>query len=665
MWYRSAPGRAGIRRSAAAALGFACAWLAGMQGCDTTDHSGESALLTVTVDSGMTRFSRLIVILRDTLEDDTLWRDSLPDPARLRRLPTRRYRSGPVQVLLQGFAGGLKAYEESRRFDPAARTAPRDTLIDLSAPLARFAFDTPRVLLPFGKTAALGIAILPAKADGRLDLSFSDSGVVTLSDSGRGADGIRRFGLTPRKAGSVRVIAIARAGGKRDTVDIQVSRGTSSLLPPVNQSEAWSTSARPTWNWKAGGPGGSGFFSVRIDEDALDPDSVIGDTTYTSPYDLDDGEHTLYVWARDLDGHFSPSTGLTLRIDTDPPEAPKVSPAGTEATDSPRPSWSWVPQGEGMGSYRVRIDSPDLETGAIRVDSARYTSRDSLAPGPHVLRVQERDSAGNWSPSGQATVTVVALDRTPPNAPTRRGGFGAPAWHDTLSWRSGGRGGAGVFRYLIDKADFAADHPIEIRDSAMRVPDDLDTAIALHHLRVQERDAVGNWSETGEFAFVAAHFSFLLCVADTHFVLTVAPDSTHLALSLPVRAPANDSEMALQRRQLWHRTASPSIAGGERWTSPFLAADLRFDGLDQPPRVASPGVGGSDSAWTWIRAQVPFVGGTPPPWYSWQPVGVPKLLTVSGGPIADSTSLGIEDFGDDIGRQYWRIETQMEKWWIE
>jgi hypothetical protein len=650
---------------AAAAIGFACAWLAGTQGCDAVDHSGESGLMTVLVDSGMTRYSKLYVILRDSAGDDTLWRDSLPDPARLRRLPTARYRGGPVQVVLQGFADTRKAFEEIRRFDPASGAAPRDTLLDLSAPLALFAFENPRVLLPFGGTLPLRISILPAKADGSLDLSMSDSEVVTIADSGRGGDGIRRFGLKARKAGTTRIIAVARAGGFRDTVDVQVSRGTSSLLPPLNRSEPWSVSSRPTWNWRAGGPGGSGFFSVRIDVDALDSGNVIGDTTYTSPIALDDGPHTLYVWARDLDAHYSPSTGLTLRVDTDPPQAPRVSPAGTEATDSPHPAWTWVPQGGGMGSYRVRIDSPDMETGSVAVDSARYAARDSLAPGPHVLRVQERDSAGNWSLSAQATITVVALDRTPPESPARRGGIGAPAWHDTLAWRSGGGGGAGTYRYLIDKGDFAADHPIEIRDSAIGVPADLEEAIAIHYLRVQERDAVGNWSGTGEFPFTAAHFSLVRCLADTDFVLTVAPDSIHLALSRQVASPASDSERDLQRRQSWYRIPNPSIAGGERWTSPFLNLEMRYDGPDLPARAAPAGAAGSDSSRTWITAQVPFVGGTPPPWYSLEPAGAHRLLTISGGPVADTTSLGFGDFGGEIGRQYWRIEPQREKWWIE
>lgn len=630
------------------------------------DHSGEPALLTIDVDSGMTRYTKVNVILRDSAGDDTLWRVSLPDPARLRHLPTERYHGGPVQIVLQGFAGTRMAYEEIRRFDPASRAAPtRDTLIDFSAPISLFAFDNPRVLLPFGGVAPLRISILPAKADGGLDLSFSDSAVVSLADSGRGPDGIRRFGLTALKTGATRIIAVSRADGSRDTVDVQVSRGTSSLLPPVNRSEAWSVSSRPTWNWTAGGPGGSGFFSVRIDVDALVSDSVIGDTAYTSPIDLDDGPHTLYVWALDLAGHSSPSTGLTLHVDTHPPLAPLVSSAGTEATDSPHPVWSWIPQGGGMGRYRARIDAPDLGTGAVELDSARYAAKDSLAPGPHTLRVQERDSAGNWSPSGQATITVVALDKTPPDPPARRGGGGVPAWHDTLAWRSGGNGGAGVYRYLIDKSDFSADHPVEIRDSAIGVPADLDSAIGTHYLRVQERDAVGNWSASGEISFSAAHFSIVRCVADTDYVLTAAPDSVHLALTRLAAAPAGDSARDLQRRQFWYRFANPSIAGGERWTSPFLNVEMRYDGPDQPARVASPGAAGSDSARTWISAQVPFVGGTPPLWFSLQPIGTQKLLTVSPGPIADTTSLGFGDPGGEIGRQYWRIEPQREKWWIE
>lgn len=641
--------------------------LAGMQACDTADHSGEPALLSVAVDSGATRFSRLVVILRDSVGDDTLWNDSLARPSQLRHLSTQRYRGGPATVVIEGFSADGRTFVETRRFDPAARAAPRDTLSDLAAPIARFGFDTSKILLPFGGSRPLRLSILPAKAEGRVTLSFSDTETVSLSDSGRDAQGVRRYRLAARKSGSVRIIAVSAARADlADTVDVQVSHGTSSLLPPLNKTPVWSNSSRPVWTWSHGGPGGIGFYSVRIDNDALQEDSLVDDTTYMSPLPLPDGPHALYVWERDGNGNFSPSTGMVVRVDTHSPAAPKVSPSGLEATDSIRPSWTWIPQGDGDRHYRVRIDKDDFTTGAKLVDSARYASPDSLAPGPHVLYVQESDSAGNWSASGSAQVTVVAPDKIPPNAPQRAGGTGTtPLWHELLSWRSGGGGGAGYYRYLIDKSDFKNDHPIEIHDSVLAPPDSLDTALASHTLRVQERDSVGNWSQTGEIGFTAAHFIYLRSVADSAYTLTLAPDSVHLILTRHVLDPANDSEKTLRMRQLWSVRAKPGVPGGQIWMNEFFHATLRYPGADLPLETGRPAGTGADSALVWTQHQTVFVGGPPPPYWFFISIVANQAITVhSGGPVSEASLVDCETAAGDRPRQLWLVQPLLSKWWV-
>jgi hypothetical protein len=659
------PGRASAG-TIAGAVAFGLVSLAGLQSCDTADHSGEPALLSVAVDSGATRFSRLIVILRDGAGDDTLWNDSLARPSQLRRLPTQRYRGGPATVVIEGFTGKEKAFAETREFDPATGSAPRDTVSDLAAPIARFGFDTSRILLPFGGSRPLRLSILPAKADGRVTLSLSDSEVVSLADSGRDARGARRYRLAARKSGSVRIIARSAARADlADTVDVQVSHGTSSLLPPVNKSPAWSASSRPVWTWSHGGPGGIGFYAVRIDDDALREDSLVADTTYASPLPLPDGPHTLYVWERDGDGNFSPAAGMVIRVDTRPPAAPVVSSAGLEATDSPHPAWTWISGGGGIGHYRVRIDVADLSDGARAVDSARYAAPESLGLGPHILYVQESDSAGNWSEPGNAKVTVVAPDRIPPNAPVRRGGLGAPLWHDLLTWKSGGGGGAGVYRYLIDKGDFKNDHPAEIRDSGMTPPDSLDTAITTHYLRVQERDAVGNWSATGEFAFGAAHFIYLRSLIDSAFTLTLAADSLHLQLTRLVTAPADDSEKALQMRQLWSVRAQAGFPDGQIWTNEFHHASLRFAGADRPLETGIFIGSQADSTFVWTRHQAVFTGGAPPPWFSFTSVMDGAAIAVrSDTTVSDTTTVECDTAAGEAPRRFWLVQPLLSKWWL-
>lgn len=636
---------------------------ASLQACGNADHSGDPALLTVSVDSTATRFSRLIVILRDSLGGDTLWNGALSDPSLLRHLPTQNYHGGPATVSLEGFMGTQKVFAEDRRFDPASRAAPRDTLVDLAAPLTRFAFDTSKVLLAFGQTRPLQLSILPAKADGRADLSLSDSEALSVSDSGRDAKGSRHYLLTARKAGTFSLIANSHFG-LADTVTVQISRGTQTLLAPINRSPQWSVSSRPTWSWMSGGPGGFGFFSVHIDQDSLDTENLVNDTSYTSPAALPDGPHTLYVWERDAEGRFSPPTGMVIRVDTEVPHAPAVSPAGLAATDSAHPTWKWSPQGGGMGRYRVALDSAAFSDTSAQLDSSRYRSMDSLGPGEHVLRVEERDEAGNWSPAGLAVITVIAPDDIPPAMPRPRTQGTTPVWREALAWESGGGDGAGFYRYLIDKSDFAKDQPAEIHDSMLVPPADLDTSLAQHTLRVEERDAIGNWSEPAVFHFQAKHFARLLSLADSSFALAVDAAGTHARMARLINAPADDSAKALQKLQLWQILPQDSIPGGRLFTNPFLHVDLQAADADQLLRVV-PSVGASfDSARVWIPSQAPFVGGNPPPWYYLKTPGSGIVVEAAGETVSDTSALFLKPEIAIEPRQLWLIQPITTVWWL-
>ncbi|MEO6097237.1 MAG: cadherin-like beta sandwich domain-containing protein [Fibrobacteria bacterium] len=95
------------------------------------------------------------------------------------------------------------------------------------------------------------------------------------------------------------------------------------------------------------------------------------------------------------------------RIDDAPPTAPSVSLGGWAAPD--RPGWTWTQGGGGNGTFRYRLDNPDLTAGATTGTALAFATASDLAAGAHILYVQERDSAGNWSASGQASVTLTAL----------------------------------------------------------------------------------------------------------------------------------------------------------------------------------------------------------------------------------------------------------------
>ncbi|RCX18732.1 hypothetical protein DFR58_1041, partial [Anaerobacterium chartisolvens] len=94
-----------------------------------------------------------------------------------------------------------------------------------------------------------------------------------------------------------------------------------------------------------------------------------------------------------------------LPPNTNAPDAPNVT--GTTPTNDTTPTWGWT-QGvnAGNGTYRYKVNSSDLSTGATETTDTYYTPGSSLSDGTHTLYVQERDDAGNWSASGSFAITV-------------------------------------------------------------------------------------------------------------------------------------------------------------------------------------------------------------------------------------------------------------------
>lgn len=90
------------------------------------------------------------------------------------------------------------------------------------------------------------------------------------------------------------------------------------------------------------------------------------------------------------------------------PGAPTLT--ATSNTNDTTPTWTWTAP-TGATLYRFKLDNNDLSTGATETTEKTYTPASALAEGAHTLFVQTRDAAGNWSTSGQATVTI---DTTPP-----------------------------------------------------------------------------------------------------------------------------------------------------------------------------------------------------------------------------------------------------------
>ena len=168
---------------------------------------------------------------------------------------------------------------------------------------------------------------------------------------------------------------------------------------------------------------------------------------------------------------------------------------GKTPTMDTTPTWSWSTGGGGNGQYRYKLDNSNLATGALATTSTEYTPTDPLAEGKHVLYVQESDATGVWSASGKK---VVLVDLTGPGAPVVDGT--SPSTDTTPTWSciSGG-GGNSWYRYKFDNSDLTVG--AKTTKSTSFTPT-RQLADGSHTLYVQERDAAGNWSETGSRAIV-------------------------------------------------------------------------------------------------------------------------------------------------------------------
>ena len=629
------------------ALGAAFAFL---WSCDATDHSGEPALLTVKVDSGAMRYSRLTVVLRDSLGAlDTLFDDSLRSPARLNRIATENYHGGKTVILITGYRDGSIVYLESRAFDAANPGATRrDTLLDRSAPITSIAWNPRATFMGLSDTGRiLTLSVLPLKADHRMDVTITDSSTLTIKDLGRDATG-HRFRILALKAGQAWVKAGSLSQpGFSDSVSVQISNVAAAVPKPVNRTPLWSMDPMPTWRWSSGAVKTLGFFRVRLDNDTLSGGVIVGDTAYASPAPLADGPHTLYVQERDSSGLFSVPAAMTLTVDTQSPIPPDVANDSLSANADPRPGWHWTSGGGGNGSYRVKIDDEDLESGATALSLRKYVSPDSLAPGIHVLRVQERDEAGNWSSSGAAIVEVLPPDTTPPNPPNLVPFKFGDNSNFAVQWRSGGPDGAGVYRYVVDKPDFAA--AIQTTDSAYTPGDELDTAVSLHVFLVQEKDAKGNWSESARLEFRASRFRFIRSKAGaSDMVLTLDEDNQGVHLTFPIRSPKNEIEVAWQRRQLWVFSRNHRPLGGYEIFDAFRNRFLKRPAEGAPLATGAPVLFKEDADFLWGVDSVAMLGDrTPINWTPISAIGTTLRISVGGGAVDGSNPIILRATGRD------------------
>lgn len=218
--------------------------------------------------------------------------------------------------------------------------------------------------------------------------------------------------------------------------------------------------------------------------------------SHTNSQALNVGSNNVTRSEKDAAGNVFSHT-ITVNLDQSAPDRPRVK-GPLVPVNTLTPQWTWASGGGGgNGTYRFRLDNSDLTLSPSTTDTF-HTAATNLDGGTHTLFVQERDEAGNWSPSGSF---ALRIDTTAPRAPTVTVAPASPTRELRPTWNWTGEVGDAYrfYRYKLDNDDFRAGARDTIITS-FRPSTDLTNGS--HTLFVQERDSAGNWSATSSAPIV-------------------------------------------------------------------------------------------------------------------------------------------------------------------
>ena len=247
--------------------------------------------------------------------------------------------------------------------------------------------------------------------DGDISSNISTSGTVDTSIVG---DYTVKYNVSDSSGNAA--TQVTRTVQVRDTtppLDPTVSSTDQPITTPTNDDTV-------DLSWNVGSDTGSGVagYSWMVDQLPVNlPDDEVEEMGLPSTINLgaEDGDYYIHVRTKDNAGNWTSTYHYgPWQLDQTPPGFPLF--IGFAATNDTTPTWTWSSGGNGIGSFRYKLDNSDLTSGATETTTTAFTPASPLVEGSHTLYVQERDDAGNWSDSGSFETIV---DTTAPVSPAQ------------------------------------------------------------------------------------------------------------------------------------------------------------------------------------------------------------------------------------------------------
>ncbi|MDM8524086.1 Ig-like domain-containing protein [Desulfococcaceae bacterium HSG8] len=221
---------------------------------------------------------------------------------------------------------------------------------------------------------------------------------------------------------------------------------------------------------------------------------TVSDGIFSVDISLTEGIHSIRAGQTDVAGNSSDlSLPLLITVDTTAPFGSVTVKDNNGYTDDSTPELTL--SADGAVFMRIGLTESTLSSAKWLPYAYSYDSFDISQGGDGEKRIlaQFQDAAGNIlvSPASDSTV----YDTTSPGRPKVTGTTPTNDTTPEWNWTSGGDGN-GTYRYKMDNSDLAAG---ATETASSKYAPDTPLSEGTHTLYVQERDIVGNWSDSGSF----------------------------------------------------------------------------------------------------------------------------------------------------------------------